>query len=174
MTENTTSSALVTPTHRENGLTRGVARGSVRSQQNGVGLIEVLVAVLVLSIGFLGIAALQAVSLSTNNSAMTRSMATIDTYSILDAMRSDIANAEGGSYNQTVTANNCQDGTNLSGSQLYQWCTRLGKDLGATANTTGAINCTATGDCTITVVFDDSRAGMSGVSNQTVTTRAML
>ena len=57
--------------------------------QSGVGLIEVLVAVLVLSIGFLGIAALQAMSLSTNNSDMARSMATIASYSIMDAMRAD-------------------------------------------------------------------------------------
>ena len=56
-------------------------------------MIEVLVAVLVLSIGFLGMAALQAMSLSTNNSAMARSLATINAYSILDSMRADITNA---------------------------------------------------------------------------------
>jgi type IV pilus assembly protein PilV len=174
MIESPTSSASVMPSYRKHGLACRTTRRSARFNQSGVGLIEVLVAVLVLSIGFLGIAALQAVSLSTNNSAMTRSLATIDSYSILDAMRSDITDAEGGQYNQTVTANDCTAGTSLSGGQLYQWCTQLGKDLGATAKTTGTISCTATGDCTITVVFDDSRAGMSGVSNQTVTTRAML
>ena len=67
--------------------------------QAGVGLIEVLVAVLVLSIGFLGVAALQARSMSTNNSAMVRSMATIASYSILDAMRADLPNAVAGNYN---------------------------------------------------------------------------
>ena len=75
---------------------------SVRWSQAGVGLIEVLVAVLVLSIGFLGIAALQAMSLSTNNSAMARSMATIASYSIMDAMRADIANAKAGAYNTST------------------------------------------------------------------------
>ena len=64
------------------------------SRQAGVGLIEVLIAVLVLSVGFLGIAALQARSLSMNNSSMARSMATIGTYSMLDAMSADLASAK--------------------------------------------------------------------------------
>jgi type IV pilus assembly protein PilV len=164
-----------TPSSRANRTARCGHPQLVARHQAGVGLIEVLVAVLVLSIGFLGVAALQAMSLSTNNSAMARSLATIDSYSILDAMRADLTNAQGGSYNTTVTANSCPDGTtSLVGAQLAQWCSQLGKDLGATAATTGAINCSTTGDCTITVVFDDSRAGVSGVSNQTITTRAIL
>ena len=62
-------------------------RFSSRRHQQGVGLIEVLIAVLVVSIGFLGVAALQVYTLSTNNSAMARSMTTVASYSILDAMR---------------------------------------------------------------------------------------
>ena len=154
-------------------------RSDTIKRQAGVGLIEVLVAVLVLSIGFLGIAALQAVSLSTNNSAMARSMATIDSYSILDAMRADAASARGGAYNgaPAVTASACPAAAttaSLSNAQLIQSCNQLGTDLGAAATTKGAINCGATGQCTITITFDDSRGGAGGVSNQTVTTTAML
>jgi type IV pilus assembly protein PilV len=149
------------------------------STQSGVGLIEVLVAVLVLSIAFLGIAALQAVSLSTNNSAMARSMATVASYSILDAMRTDTASAKAGKYNYAVDApikaNACPtDTTTLAQVQIGQWCGQLGHSLGATANTTGSINCSATGDCTITITFDDSRAGSGGINGQQVVTRAML
>jgi type IV pilus assembly protein PilV len=150
-----------------------------RSTQSGVGLIEVLVAVLVLSIAFLGIAALQAMSMSTNNSAMARSMATISSYSILDAMRADLNTARAGTYNTTVAANACPDpsaGT-LASAQLAQWCTQLGQSLGAAATTTGLVACTDTGssaDCTVTITFDDSRAGVGGSSVQKVITRAML
>lgn len=149
------------------------------SAQFGVGLIEVLVAVLVLSIAFLGIAALQAMSLSTNNSAMARSMATIHSYSILDAMRADLVGASAGSYNRAgssvIKASACPAAAgSLANAQLNQWCTQLGQSLGATASTTGGINCTATGDCTVTITFDDSRAGVGGSSVQAVTTRAML
>ena len=146
-------------------------------RQTGASLIEVLVAVLVLSIGFLGIAALQALSLSTNNSAMARSMATIGSYSILDAMRADAANAKAGVYNTKITPSICPTpptSAKLSDAQLGQWCSQLGSTLGATASTKGAINCTTTGDCTITITFDDSRSGAGGTNDQTITTRAML
>lgn len=151
--------------------------------QHGIGMIEVLIAVLVVSIGFLGMAALQAKALSTNNSAMARSMATIASYSILDAMRADIVNAGTGAYNGTVTANSCAAaGTTLASSQLDAWCNQLGAALGAVASTTGAVNCLAASptsvDCTVTIQFDDSRAGKAGTTGgtgiQTVVTRAGL
>ncbi|TCI11436.1 type IV pilus modification protein PilV [Dyella soli] len=169
-------SGLAGAGHRQAGARAGLGRR--RRQQAGVGLIEVLVAVLILSIAFLGIAALQAMSLSTNNSAMARSMATISSYSILDAMRADYANATtGAAYNTTtpLKANACPTGTaSLAAAQLSQWCNQLGSNLGVAATTTGAINCSAAGDCTITITFDDSRAGVGGSSTQTVVTRAML
>lgn len=146
-------------------------------RQQGVGLIEVLIAVLIVSIGFLGVAALQVYSLSTNNSAMARSMATISSYSILDAMRADRDNALNGNYNTTVTAGSCKDsGANLASNQLYQWCTLLSRKLGDTASTTGTVDCNkATGNCIVTIVFDDSRGtGNSGQKTLTVVTRAAI
>lgn len=152
---------------------------SARARQAGVGLIEVMIAVLVLSIAFLGMAALQARSLSTNNSSMARSMATIAVHSIQDAMRADIVNATGGVYNKTITADKCPatDGT-LAGFQLNQWCTNqlaipmLG---GAVSTTSGKINCTTSGFCTVTVSFDDTKAGaINGTTSQSVTTQGIL
>lgn len=143
--------------------------------QGGVGLIEVLVAVLIVSIGFLGVAALQVMSLSTNNSAMARSMATVASYSILDAMRVDRDHALGStkSYNTTVKAGSCTAvGTTLASKQLHSWCTQLGHDLGAADTTTGKIVCEDSGDCTVTITFDDSRAG--GDDAQQIITRASI
>ncbi|WP_412731014.1 type IV pilus modification protein PilV [Dyella aluminiiresistens] len=144
-----------------------------------MGLIEVLVAVLVLSIGFLGMAALQAMSLSTNNGAMARSMATIDSYSIFDAMRADLNNAVAGAYNKTVVVSACPaSGSTLASVQLNHWCTQLENDhMGS--NTQGTIDCTAatgtsTAYCTVTIKFDESYSGSSGGSTQTVVTKAML
>jgi type IV pilus assembly protein PilV len=150
------------------------------ARQSGVGLIEVLVAVLVLSIGFIGVAALQARSLSTNNSAMARSMATVASYSILDAMRADLGNAKGGGYNGPIKANDCPatDGS-LIKAQLNQWCNVNLAPLGVSANTIGTIDCsaaagTSTAYCTITIQFDDSRAGLNSSTTQKVVTQAML
>lgn len=147
--------------------------------QSGVGLIEVLIAVLVLSIGFLGMAALQARSLSMNTSSMARNVATMDSYSILDAMRADVVNAQSGAYNGTVTANACPTTTGaLVNTQLGQWCNQLAAGLGASASTTGKINCTGSlGACTITVTYDDSKSKSTAsdtTGTQTVITQAML
>lgn len=145
-----------------------------RKCQRGVGLIEVMVAVLVVSIAFLGIAALLANSLSTNNSAMARSMATIASYSILDAMRADVDAAKSGSYNKTVKADSCpapSGTTTLAQQQLYQWCNTQLSPLGVSSSTSGKIDC-ASSNCTITIQFDDSRAG--GDTKQQVVTRAIL
>ncbi len=57
--------------------------------QAGVGLIEVLVAVAVLSIGLLGVGAMQGVSLRNNNNAYFRTQATITAYQILDEIRTN-------------------------------------------------------------------------------------
>lgn len=161
--------------------------------QGGVGLIEVLIAVLIVSIGFLGVAALQVMSLSTNNGAMARSMATVASYSILDAMRADRTNALSGAYNtSTTTTTTNSDGTTttttadspvkagscaapgstLASQQLSAWCKQLGHALGASDTTTGNISCTATGECTITITFDDSRSG--GSNAQQVITKAAI
>lgn len=141
-------------------------------RQAGVSLIEVLVAVLVLSIAFLGMAALQATSLSTNNSSMAHSNATILAYSIQDAMRADRANATSGVYNGTIKASSCPatDGT-LAKQQLNYWCTGLVNTLGAQDTTTGTINCTSS-QCTVTVQFDDSRSG--GGTTEAITTTGAL
>lgn len=56
-------------------------------QQNGVGLIEVMVAVLVLSISLLAIASLQTRSLQYNQSAYWRSQANILAYDVMDRLR---------------------------------------------------------------------------------------
>jgi len=140
-------------------------------------MIEVLVAVLVLSIAFLGIAAMQAMSLSTNNSAMARSMATVASYSIMDAMRADLANAQGGAYNtsQAIIAGQCPNASSsMVADQLRQWCKELGDNLGAAATTTGEIQCSATGECTVTITYNDVRPGADGIRQQIVVTKAIL
>lgn len=142
--------------------------------QRGAGLIEVLVAVLVLSIGLLGIGMIQTRALANNSSAMGRSMSVIASYSIFDAMRADRVNAVGGSYNTTVIGNACSGSGSLAAVQLLAWCNELANTLGPVATTRGTIVCNAAGICTVTIQFDDSRIGAGGSSTQQVVTRAML
>lgn len=146
--------------------------------QSGFGLIEVMVAILILSLAFLGLAALVIRALATNTTAMARSVATVAAYSIQDAMRSDRSNAVSGKYNvsKITPPNNCPaaSGT-LAQAQLNRWCTEdlAHKVLNGAA--TGTIACTATGLCTVTITWDDSRNGkVGGSATQTVTAVSML
>lgn len=71
----------------------------------GFSLIEVLVALLVLSIGLLGLAALQTTSLQFNTGSYFRTQATFLAYDILDRMRANSAVvADGGTYDIPTAA----------------------------------------------------------------------
>ncbi len=65
---------------------------SILKRQQGVSLLEVLISVVVLSIGLLGLAGLQAVSLRNNASAYQRGLATMLAYDVIDRMRADLPN----------------------------------------------------------------------------------
>ena len=62
---------------------------NLMNKNTGFTLIEVLIAMLVLAVGLLGLAGLQATSLKNNQSAYNRSQATQLAYDIADRMRSN-------------------------------------------------------------------------------------
>ena len=64
----------------------------------GLTLIEVLIALIVLSIGILGLATLQTASLNFNNSASQRTQATVLAYDMADKMRANRQAALAGDY----------------------------------------------------------------------------
>lgn len=68
-------------------------RFSSRDQQRGVSLIEVLVAVVVLSLGVLAMAGLQLSSLRGSQGALLRSQAATLTTDMIERMRSNLNNA---------------------------------------------------------------------------------
>ncbi len=65
---------------------------------DGLTLIEVMVALIVLSIGILGLATLQTASLNFNNGASQRTQATVLAYDMADKMRANRPAAQGGAY----------------------------------------------------------------------------
>lgn len=69
-----------------------------RLKQSGFNLIEVLVALVVISIGLLGLAILQMTSLQQNQSAYYRSQATLLAYDITDRMRANMDEVAAGGY----------------------------------------------------------------------------
>jgi type IV pilus assembly protein PilV len=137
------------------------------TKQRGVGLIEVLISLVVLSIGMLGIAGLQVWSLRNNQGAMERSMAVVETHSIVDAMRADRANALAGSFNSDDSSA-VEAGTSFATQSLATWQANLERSLGSSAK--GAVDCsisgTSAGVCTIRVVWTDGRSVGSSTDRQ--------
>lgn len=135
----------------------------------GVGLIEVLVAVLVLSIGLLGVAAMQATALRNSQSSLERSQGVMHVYAILDAMRANPNAARAGDYNMGMTCAVPGAG-NLVANDKRSWIGMLQQNLGPTA--CGQVAC-AGPLCTISVRWDDSR-GSAGSTMQTFSTTTRI
>lgn len=69
-----------------------------RHRQRGFSLLEVLVALLVLSIGLLGLAALQTMGLKFNTQSYQRTQAVLNAYDIIDRIRANPAGMATGGY----------------------------------------------------------------------------
>lgn len=151
---------------------RQKAFGGTRRHARGVSLIEVLVSVVVLSIGLLGVAAMQSVALRGGQSSFESSQAVIQATAILEAMRANRVNAA--AYNTAGMVCAAPAAGSLAQSDVNRWITSLKQSIGsgaADATTCGQITgCPAA--CVITVQWDDTRAG--GGATRQVTTRTTI
>ncbi len=78
------------------------------ARTDGFTLIEVLIAILILALGFLGLAGLQTYGLRNNHSANLRTQATLLAYDLTDRIRANRIGFENGFYNKpTATDHNC-------------------------------------------------------------------
>jgi len=82
---------------------RNNLRELVQQVQKGFSMLEVLVTILVLSLGLLGMAALVTTGMRSNNVAQARSIATQQTLDIADRMRANLAGVRAGSYDALAT-----------------------------------------------------------------------
>jgi type IV pilus assembly protein PilV len=139
-------------------------------RQRGVSLVEVLVSVLVVSLGLLGAAALQASALRNNQGSYERTQTSILSQSIFDAMRANMPGVTAASYNTGGWVCTAPEDNNLAKNDIARWITTLQGQIHSGA--CGSINCAA-GVCTVSVRWDDSRA-TGGGSAQTITMKAQL
>jgi len=142
----------------------------LHSGQQGFTLLEVLVAVVVLSIGLLGLAGLQASGLAQNNTAYQRTQATLLAYDMLDRMRANYEGVRLGYYNNFTAGTQNDPGCITSGCSVqqianydnYSWGVRLGNTL-----PTGKGKISGAGlnsNFTITVMWDQDRTGATGTN----------
>lgn len=146
-------------------------------KQSGFTLLEVLVAMLVLSIGLLGLAGLMASSMRNNQSAYHSTQATWLAYDILDRMRANNAVALAGGYSAASAL-----GSPAACSTTAPSVSIAAQDIGSWKNMIacalpvgdGAITVTpANRRVRITVQWNDSRA-TNGVSNQQLIVESQL
>ena len=138
-------------------------------RQRGTGLVEVLVAVLVLSFGMLGLAGLQMSALKNNQSSLERGMAVVQTHSIADAMRADRTTAINGGFDLALDDEAPTD-TTFAAVSLATWRTNLINVLGSAG--TGQVDCDGS-LCTIIVQWNDER-GTGGSTTQQISTQVQL
>ena len=145
-------------------------RRVIRSAQRGVGIVEILVAVLVLSIGLLGLAGLQIHTLRNSASSMERNVAVIETHAIADAMRADRDNAMDGDFDIGLE-DDPPEGESFAAVVLSSWIENLRASLGDDA--AGRVDCNDSALCEIEIQWNDSRA-TGGSETHSVVTQVQL
>ncbi len=128
---------------------------------------EVLVTVVILSIGLLGLAGLQLTGMRANLTAEAHSIATTMAYNMADLMRANRAGVTSGAYNAIVgteTDPGCIS-TGCSTAQLAQYdAWKWNQTLGSTPSLPSGKGRVAgnSSTFTITVMWDESRTGATG------------
>jgi len=133
-------------------------------KNSGFSLLEVLIALIVLSVGLLGLAAIQITGLKNNQSAYYRTSATMLAYDMADRMRLNRSIAEAGGYDIAI-ADDAPTGTTLVDIDRIAWLNNLSTTLPVGD---GAIEITTVGIkqiVDITVQWNDTR-GTSGSATQ--------
>jgi type IV pilus assembly protein PilV len=119
-------------------------------KQKGFSLIEAMVAFLILSVGMLGIASLQTVSLKSGHTAAMRTVAVMKVEEILESIRSNPAaivdyaagtadmGTDNGCSQTTVAAAACTS-TQMAQDELFRWKRSLIEALPNNAATTASV-----------------------------------
>jgi type IV pilus assembly protein PilV len=147
-------------------------------KQRGVTLIEVLVTLLLISVGLLGVAALQLTSLRANKDAYVRAQAVTLAADILDRMRANTAAFRSGKYD-TAWNGTGTSGT-VPGTDLAAWQTSIDTLLPGGA-TTAAGSISRSGNiATISIRWSERtdsatvRAGGTSTDTPIFTTRSEI
>jgi type IV pilus assembly protein PilV len=143
-------------------------------RQSGFTLLEVMIALVIFSIGLLGLAGLQAGGLRSNAQAQLRTIATIQAYDMAERIRANPRGVEDGNYNAlddaTPTAEDCISAActaaEMATYDYYEWELTNQSVLpsGHGNITSNVVGGGATRLFTITVMWDEERTGVTGTN----------
>lgn len=138
----------------------------------GAGLIEVMVAVLVFSIGLVGMVRLQIGAMRNAESAYASNKAALLGYAMLDALRADRAAAAAGNYDMAKNCTTSSGKSGLAQATIDDWLQAIKQDLGNHSGSCGEIDCDGSA-CRVRIHWDDSRAA-GGSSDTSIEIRTQL
>ena len=144
--------------------------GKAVAGERGFTLIEVMIAVFILTVGLMAMGAVQMVSLRSGGNSFMRTQASLAAADMADRMRANIAGVAAGNYtaigppvpaDPDCTANNCTV-AQMAQEDASQWLTSLTANRGL-ARAMGTVVCPGVGVmCAITVMWDGRHNGASG------------
>jgi type IV pilus assembly protein PilV len=115
---------------------------SLNKIQSGFTLLEVLVAIVVVSLGLLGLAGLQAATLRNNQIAYYRAIAIQQTYDMADRIRANQVGANTGKYDSPTATHHacapCANPQEMAEEDFFQWNNNNARMLPAGAGTVAA------------------------------------
>jgi type IV pilus assembly protein PilV len=102
-------------------------RVDLRKHSGGMTLVEVLVTLVIISVGLLGVAGMQLATVRNNSDAFVRSSAAVLASDMLDRMRANRRDALAANYNVNYGAT--PTGTTVAAREMREWKAVLGNQL---------------------------------------------
>jgi len=141
-----------------------ISNKSLRVNQCGTSMLEVLVSIVVVALGLLGFAGLQTLSIKSNNTAYYRSQATMLAYDMIDRMRANKALALASSYDMAENNIPASAGGTVLENDKYEWKTNIASSL---PGGKGSVSVDLNRKITITLKWDDDGDGTDTIFSTT-------
>lgn len=131
---------------------------NIRKQQTGFTIVEILVAIIVMSVGIMGLMRLQMSTLQVNQGSSYRSQAVWAANDILDRMRANKSVVENQGYDVAIADQAPADRTTVANNDIAEWLDHLDNWL---PDGEGSINYDP-GNQLVTVTIQWDEGGMRG------------